>query len=62
MENLLCFARDQPELQFLLLTPQDMTAVGAAKEGCARGGTAIPDGFVNIVYMPEPRPGARRDP
>lgn len=57
MENLLQFAKDNPELQFIFLTPQDMTAVGAAREGCVRLGYAIPEDFIHIVAMKPARQG-----
>ena len=51
MENLMMFAKEQAELQFIFLTPQDMAAVDEAKKGCARQDCVIPDDFVKIVAM-----------
>lgn len=59
MENLLQFAREQPDLQFVLLTPQDMAAVDEAKKGCAKVNCPIPDDFVKIVAM---KPARDNDP
>jgi structural maintenance of chromosomes protein 6 len=58
MENLLQFAKEQPDLQFVLLTPQDMAAVDEAKKGCAKVKIPIPDDFVKIVAMKKPREDA----
>jgi len=60
MENLLQFAREQPDLQFALLTPQDMAAVDEAKKGCAKAKCPIPDDFVKIVAMKPARDNATR--
>jgi len=57
MENLLTFAREHKELQFVFLSPQDMTAMTAAREHCAARGHPIPEDFVRIVAMRKPRPG-----
>lgn len=58
MENLMMFAREQQDLQFIFLTPQDMAAVEEAKKGCARQKTIIPDDFVKIVAMKPARKNA----
>jgi len=58
MENLLTFAREHKELQFVFLTPQDMAAVHAARERCTERGVEVPEDFVKIVAMRPARPGA----
>jgi chromosome segregation ATPase len=58
MENLLQFAKEQPDLQFVLLTPQDMAAVDEAKKGCEKVKIPIPDDFIKIVVMKPARQNA----
>ena len=58
MENLLQFAKEQPDLQFVFLTPQDMAAVDEAKRGCAKAKCPIPDDFIKIVAMKPARQNA----
>ena len=61
MENLLQFAKEQPDLQFAFLTPQDMSAVEEAKKGCElRYKCPIPSDFVKIVQMKPARENATR--
>lgn len=61
MENLLTFAREQPDLQFLLLTPQEcMASVDEAKKGCSKANCPIPDDFVKIVAMKPARDNSTR--
>jgi chromosome segregation ATPase len=57
IENLLQFAIDQPDLQFIFLTPLDMGAVDEAKKGCAKVKCHIPDDFIKIVAMRPARDG-----
>jgi len=56
MENLLSFARANPNLQFIFLTPQDITALYAAREQCRSQGINIPDNFIDVVQMRPARP------
>ncbi len=56
MENLLSFARENPNLQFIFLTPQDMSVLFAARETCIRQGLDIPESFLRVVTMQPPRP------
>lgn len=56
MENLLSFARENPNLQFIFLTPQDMSVLYAAREQCIKQGLDIPDSFLRVVTMQPPRP------
>ena len=56
MENLLSFARENPNLQFIFLTPQDMSVLHAARETCIKQGLDIPESFLRVVTMLPPRP------
>ena len=56
MENLLSFAKENPDLQFIFLTPQDITALYAAREQCRKQGLEIPESFIRVVSMKPPRP------
>lgn len=58
MENFFSFAKEQPELQFLFLTPQDMAAVESAREQCNHRGMDIPSDFVKVVAMRPARENA----
>jgi hypothetical protein len=51
MQNLFSFAKDNPELQFIFLTPQDISAVEDARQACQAAGQLIPEGFVRVVQM-----------
>jgi chromosome segregation ATPase len=55
VENLLSFAAEQSDLQFVLLTPQDVAAVGEARRALARAGTPLAESFVRVVQMARPR-------
>lgn len=56
MENLLSFARENPNLQFIFLSPQDMSVLKPARETCIRQGLDIPESFLKVVTMRSPRP------
>ena len=56
LASLLQNAADAAHLQFLLLTPQDVAAVHAARdEVAARGG--VPPGFLRVITMAAPDRG-----
>lgn len=56
MENLITFAIENPNLQFIFLTPQDITSVFAARDSCRKNGHDIPDDFIQVVSMKPARP------
>lgn len=57
MTNLLVFAKEMPELQFIFLTPQDMAAVEEARQACInKEKVNIPKEFIKIVQMRAARP------
>ncbi|PRW20506.1 structural maintenance of chromosomes 6B isoform A [Chlorella sorokiniana] len=58
MQNLFSFAKDNPELQFIFLTPQDISAVEDARQACQAAGQLIPEGFVRVVQMRPARTNA----
>ncbi|PSC67130.1 structural maintenance of chromosomes 6B, partial [Micractinium conductrix] len=58
MQNLFSFARDNPELQFIFLSPQDMAAVEDARQACLQSGMQVLEGFVRVVQMRPPRANA----
>ncbi|KAL4424708.1 hypothetical protein ABPG77_000051 [Micractinium sp. CCAP 211/92] len=58
MQNLFSFAKENPELQFIFLSPQDMAAVEDARQACLQSGLDVPEGFVMVVQMRAPRANA----
>lgn len=58
MQNLFDFARENGELQFIFLTPQDISAVEDARQACQQQGQQMPAGFVRVVTMRPPRANA----
>lgn len=56
MENLLSFAKENSNLQFIFLTPQDITSLYAARDQVRKQGLEIPDSFFQVVSMKPPRP------
>jgi chromosome segregation ATPase len=57
MTNLLTFAREQADLQFIFLTPQDMAAVEEARQVCvSKEKVNVPKEFIKIVEMRAARP------
>ncbi|KAI3430279.1 hypothetical protein D9Q98_004875 [Chlorella vulgaris] len=60
MQNLFDFARENGELQFIFLTPQDISAVEDARQACQQQGQQMPAGFVRVVTMRPPRANAIR--
>jgi len=60
MELLIKFAYDQQHIQFLFLTPQDMSAVNDARRTCeAHHNIVIPENFIKVLRMHPARNGAQ---
>jgi chromosome segregation ATPase len=59
MENLISFAAENPNLQFIFLTPQDMSVLVAARDRIRAVGINVPDDFIKVVSMKPPRGGSR---
>ncbi|KAA6429283.1 MAG: structural maintenance of chromosomes 6 [Trebouxia sp. A1-2] len=51
MENLFSNSLEHPDLQFILLTPQDINAVEEAKKNLAARGTPLPEDYCKVVLM-----------
>ncbi|KAL4422537.1 hypothetical protein ABPG75_008734 [Micractinium tetrahymenae] len=60
MQNLFTFAKENAELQFIFLSPQDMAAVEDARQACLQSNLEVPEGFVKVVQMRPPRANATR--
>jgi structural maintenance of chromosomes protein 6 len=58
MQSLFGFAREHDELQFVFLTPQDLSAVEAARLQCEKSKLAVPEDFVKVVQMRPARQNA----
>lgn len=56
MTSLLSFAAENPNLQFIFLTPQDLSSLVAARDHCRKEGIMLSDDFVKVVQMRPPRP------
>jgi hypothetical protein len=57
LEMLIGYAAQQPETQYIMLTPLDVTAIGEARKRVERAHTelSLTEDFVTIKRMPPPR-------
>ncbi len=57
LEMLIGYAAQQPETQYIMLTPLDVTAIGEARKRVERAHTelSLAEDFVTIKRMPPPR-------
>ena len=56
MQSLIKFAHDQSHVQFLFLTPQDISAVDDAKKACEKHhNVRLDDDFIKVVCMQSAR-------
>jgi structural maintenance of chromosomes protein 6 len=58
MQSLFGFAREHDELQYVFLTPQDLSAVEAARQHCEKSKMVVPEDFVKVVQMRPARQNA----